>query len=467
MAAGNGGTGRDARVTNGSDESRCSRARFVHAPVVALGVTLAACAATPSRAGPAKKSPISGDSSTESGAGTALYVRHQLASFSADTANVKLAAAVVGLSNLEVLDVSADDEVTSELVAPPARSDACPGAPIQVAVADVDANGLDDVLVMDTCGNWLALADEDGHYTAVPFEGLLAPLPAWESFEHLHFADGAELLVGGDTWSGAWLGRGSSGVEFGGSAGFALPPPFLGTKVTHTFVALGAEGDRALDPPLLYQGGAALHRLERNGLDLTLGATLVPETIHAPYVRAFDAFDHLQKLELDACPPAALGVGVFTSDVHGIPRALELVLPSATTFDTRELTTTGEIVTFSVVSLGDAALVGAVERSDGAYTFAAYRITACDEFELLAEAPVEFDWRAPPAPSFTNGILPKTDGVKLLGVAVNDGTETYRFYEYDGYDLRIFELSRSEPQGPFTIGTHKVAVHVARDDLAY
>lgn len=467
MAAGNGGTGRDARVRRGSDDDRAARVRFARARVIAFGLMVGACAATPPRAGPAKKNAVKGDSTTESGAGTALYVRHQLARFTTTTSNVKLAAAVVGLSNVEVLEVTPDGSVTSELVAPPASSNACPGAPIQVAVADVDADGLDDVLVMDTCGNWVALADGDGHYTAVPFDALLSPVPTWESFEHLDFADGTELLFGGDTWSGAWLGRGSPGVEFGGSEGFALPPPFLGAKVTHTFVALGAEADRGLDPPLLYQGGAALHRLERNGLNLTLGATLVPEVIHPPYVRPFDAFDHLQKLELDACPPAALGVGIFTADVHGIPRALELVLPAATTFDTRELTTAGEIVTFAVVSEGDTAVVGAIERSDAAYSFAAYRVTGCDQFELLAEAPVEFDWHAPAAPSFTGGVLPKTDGVKLLGVAAGDGAEPYRFYEYDGYDLRIFELSRSEPQGPFAISPRNVAVHATRDDLAY
>ena len=191
-----------------------------------------------------------------------------------------------------------------------------------------------------------------------------------------------------------------------------------------------------------------------------------------PYLRAFDGFDHVQTLELESCASSAVGVGVF-SGVKGAPRQIEHIqLTGTSTYVTQEVPTLFDVITLAVVARnGSEAIVAALGQSN----FAVYRVTACNQWAPIATGATDFDWRAPPAPSFgANGPdVPKTNGVQILGAwssdAIDGGViDHYQFFHYDGYDLRVWEVDLKGGQnvtGGFTF--RRVAVHQDRNDFTF
>jgi len=437
---------------------------------VSIALVCGSCGGTPSVNSGHQKQPLAGSSNApEGGAGTLLYVRHQLTLLQSNDAQ-RFISVVVGLSNLEVLDKLADGRYSSQLIARPSTTaKACPGAPIAFAIDDVNADSVDDILVMDTCGNWVALGDSAGGYQSASLDPSLQPLNAWESFASITFGDTLHMLIGGNDTGGGFVTRETSEELFGHFADFRLSASPLNVKVTHTFVAVNSGLAGEIQPLIYYQGAGSLQVMQRSGNGLSMGPTLSPLSIQAPYLLPFSGFDHISALEPPGCTAAALGVGVFGTDVKGIARALQWIGLSDAGLDTREIKTSAEVVTFATVHNGQDTLVGVVERAGSAYSFAVYKVTNCNEFKLLGEEPVDFDWRMPPAPSFGAKQVPKTDGLQLVGMADSSpsGT-TYRFYHYDGYNLRIFsvEFATDTPE-QVGLSEEEVGIHDTRTDLAF
>jgi len=408
----------------------------------------------------------SNDHSNQTGAGTLLYVRHQLRELPAISGRPALVSVVVGLSNVEVLTEDEGGSFSVQSVAGPPAAGGCARSPIQLAVNDVNGDGFGDLVVMDTCGNWLALADQNGGYRGVAIDPALAALETWESFAAITFDDGTDALIGGADLGGTLATRASTQEPFGPLQHFSVPPQVLVTPVMRTFSALEAWPDARGGKALLYQSRGALQVLQLEGAELKVSRTL-SQVVHAPYLVPFDGFDHLMPLEMAGCGAQALGVSLFSSDVEGVPRALQRLELGAATYEPNELSTSGEVVTFGAVVEATSAVVGLIERRGDGHAFVVYRITACQGFQKLGERPIDFDWRMPPARAFSGGSVPRTAGVQLLGAQVTSGV-AYRFYEYDGYVLRIFHVTLSAPTDlRANINVEELSLHETRTDLAY
>lgn len=410
--------------------------------------------------------PTQDDHSSEKGAGTLLYVRHQLSQLPTVSGSTLLGAVVVGLSNVEVLRDLKTGGFSVQTIAGPPAPGACVRSPIQLAVNDINGDGLGDLVVMDTCGNWVALADASGDYRSVALDPALAGLGTWESFSSLTFDDGTEGLVGGADLGGMFATRATTQEPFGAAQPFSVPPRVLVTPVMRTFCTLKAWSEDQGGTALLYQTRGALQIMQREGAELQVRRSL-NQVVEPPYLVPFDAFDHLLPLELTGCGPQALGVSVFSSDVAGVPRALQRLELSAAGYSARLIQTTGEVITFGAVVEATSAVLGVIERRGDGYSFVVYRLSSCDDLQARGELTIDFDWRTPEAASFSTGSVPKTTGVQLLGVEVSNGTR-YRFYEYDGYVLRIFDVMFSTPLDPqATITLKEILLHETRTDLAY
>lgn len=110
---------------------------------------------------------------TQQGEGPLLYWNQDLRAF--DAHGQRVAAVTIGLSDLEVLDKSADGPWNATTIARPDAAASCsPGFPVADAVLDVNDDGAADVLVFDACGNWIALGrPEQSGFDAVAWEDVL------------------------------------------------------------------------------------------------------------------------------------------------------------------------------------------------------------------------------------------------------------------------------------------------------
>lgn len=413
---------------------------------------------------------------TSSGAGTSLYGRNALAVLRpADPADrrLTLAALVVGLSSVEVIrEVGPGRFEASAVPAPPVGAGvACrQRVPIDLTIADVDDDGVDDVVVMDTCGNWVAIGDSSGGFVGVLAERAMPAFPPFETIEQMTFDDGTRLIVAGYGDAANVVSRSPGQLAWTGPTVLSVPSPRLAVQVTRVFLPLSGLGSATPAPALLYQGKSRLHvyqRAEAGGL--VLGPSLLQTALEAPYVAPFEGFDHLEALASTGCAPAAIGVGVFGTQAKGVPRRLEWLNLGADGFITREIDDALDAGTLSVVSAGDHAVVGVLGRDQGTDVFAAYRLESCDQWSRLLQEPTDFAWRAPPSPAFGAGtFVPRTDGARLLGVRRTTDDESYRFFHYDGYQLRVWELTVGAPSTvPTSVSQQEISLHEQRTDLAF
>jgi len=402
---------------------------------------------------------------SEKGAGTTLYVRSQLESMPS-ASGWRFAALTVGLSSIEVFDQTASGETSvQKVVGPPVSGDCSAHVPIALTVEDVDADGAADIVVLDTCGNWVALGDGTAFQT-VALEQVLPEFPVFESIGTVVFDDGLHMLFGGSDRIAAFVARGPEQAQFIEPVVFGLPWPSLLTRVVPTFFVTRGLLEAEVEPAVVYQGGASLYVYQRTGEELELVRTLTQSALEAPYVLPFDGFDHIAPVELPGCPPAALGVGVFASDVQGVPRGLQWLALSAKGYAPHEVVTSASALSIRLVLDGDYAIVGVLTGDESGHGFAAYRIQDCSAIELMADIPIQFSWHAPDAPAFGDGeYVPKTNGVRFLGVADPGKTDTYHFMLYDGYTLGTLTVDGGSQ--PWQITEKEVPIHDTRSDLAF
>jgi hypothetical protein len=400
-------------------------------------------------------------------------------------APVRIAAQVFGLSAVEVLTENEKGGFDPTALQPPpavVSGAQAPVVPLVLANVDVDLDGRDDLLVSTSLGHWFWPRGTEGTYGASATSALTSAL------------DGLDGSVGGV----------SECLELGGPP--AAPTLVLFCDVGLNFYTSGSQttgwespvldqlpswrlhnpilvSNRTLTLPaggtdptsLVYQSGVDLRLIRytwaADGPLSSVGAmTQTPLT--PPYLRPFDGFDHIQSLNLEGCSASAVGIGVF-SGVTGAPRQIEQVeLAGTTTFVTQEIPTAFDVTTLTVVAGSDGE---AVVAALGPGQFAAYKVTACNQWTQIAAGSTDFDWRAPPAPSFgANGPdVPKTNGVEILGarsteVADAGALEHFRFFHYDGYDVRNWQIDLVNHQniaGGFSF--RRIPVHEDRNDITF
>jgi hypothetical protein len=468
------GGNRPASSSDGSAQARLDGGGDVTIGSVADGATL-----------DADGHANSDGSHTNWGAGTSIYRRNSLV-FVSDpgVAPVRIAAQVFGLSTVEVLTENKQGGFDpTALQAPPAVTSGAqaPVVPLTLTNVDVDLDGRADLLVSTSLGHWFWPRGADGTYGAgatseltSALDGLDASLGGVSECLEVRGAPTAPTLVlfcgGGDFYTTA-----SEMTGWDPPILDQLPPWRLHNQISalNRTITLPADGT---DPTtLVYESGVDLRLIRYSwaadgGLSAVGAMTQTPLT--PPYLRPFDGFDHIQSLNLAGCPASAVGVGVF-SGVKGAPRQIEQIeLTGTTTYVTQEIATAFDITTLAVVPAGDGeAVVAALGQND----FAAYRINSCNQWMPIAGGSTDFDWRAPPAPSFgaDGPDVPKTNGVQILGswsaeTADAGELDEFRFFHYDGYDLRTWQIDLVNHQniaGGFSFG--RIPIHEDRSDVTF
>jgi hypothetical protein len=387
-----------------------------------------------------------------------------------DVAQDRIATITIGLSSLEILERRGDGWVSTLIAAPSAANVMCPGAPafpVAITAADVNSDGNSDVLVFDSCGNWIAYGNGDGTFRAGAWEEALPhmlTLPYVDVFALQH----AETMLFAATDSGG------QSVRLGHDTmpqPLSWLQPWLPFYVTNLALRVPALDTNAEDSALLVQGRARLNVVNvARGSGLAAMETLT-QTVEPPRSTPFDGIDLLTSLTLPECKPLLLGVGLFVNwDATSISgRNLQLYALADGQYTVTEFDRELQVVTYAAVSRPHHAdaIVGIVgARHPGRNVISIWRVSDCTKLELLAESEAEFAWRTPMQRVDDRGLspVPKRAGVKILGVG-NEEESELRFLHYDGFDLRIFSVDAH--QDNWTVMESRQTQYVNREDLAF
>jgi hypothetical protein len=443
---------------------------------LALGASSAACSGRQPALAPASHAAAPVDGGVHTGAGITAYRRNTLAFLSdgSDGAPVRLAAHVVGFSQLEVItELPSSGFSAGPLAAAPALAPGLSRMPLGMAVADVDGDGRADVFVSDPSGNWVAEAQADGTFNGVAPGGELASLPS-TSEPHFEPTAAGLVLAGAGAWDFFATTRQAPGTPW--PAPVTSPEGSLVNVTSPVCVTLpSGAGLDFVCPTNWRRYGVQFFSYDLS--KIAAGAVPDPAGISyafvPPYVVPFDSFDHPARILLPGCDRTIAGVGIFEGDVGTVPRRIERLSVSDSAYSISELETPFDVITFGVVPGANAdAIVGVVGSSSSGYVFAAYRATGCNDWAFLGSVPIDFDWRPAPAPGFggPGAVVPKTNGVQVLGWRLQEtaGTSTasYRFLHYDGYTVRVWTVGVSD--GTTSSGSFDVAqftLHSDRNDL--
>jgi len=413
------------------------------------------------------------------GAGIFTYIRNDLQPVQrpkvGTDSSLPLVSMVVGLTGVEIIHRQPDGTFTATpVVAPPTAQ--CVHAPVGLAVMDVDIDGRDDIVVLDLCENWVALDDGLGGYTATRPDKYFANLSVGDS-----------ALVIDDTQNGAVLVESNNqGFEcFRSGGGVATPPQgpivdllsVMQTANTSVFAtALYAPSSDGGGNKLLLQGYGSFAEFHADSsapnFALSLEQVRNQRSFEEPYLSPFWGLDHLQLMPLSGCPDMALAVGKVPPKMGPIPLKLQVIsFPTGPEFTVREVKTSFEVTTMGLVSMRNGhMLIGVLGFDASGAVFSLVEVTACDQWQILGSWPTEFDWRTPDAPAFGSfgPRVPKSNGIRLLGMAAPDGiTDKYMFTNYDGFDLRIWEVTLGEGQAPPVVTAKRVRLHATRMDISF
>ena len=383
---------------------------------------------------------------------------------------VRIGASILGLTNVEVLSETPEGSFASSIIPSP-TSIGDRGCRIPIALAPVAAvAGLaTQMIVMDTCGgNWVAAVDGlvEGSSTSATFSPDIA---AWDLIEHFRSSSGNDVLIASGSSAIMSLSRrpgqvGWNGPHWTPTRDFS----FHGARVSRAAVLL----PDAPEPVVAFQGRARFFVTELEQFLQTPTevkfSQLQPIAINKPYLTPFVAFDHLTMLPSRDCGNKGLGVGLFGQEAGILPRNLQLISLGTSAYDTIDLKTSFDVVTFAIVASGAAKnfIVGVLgKKNDSQLFFAAYQLSDCQEWRQVEVSPA-IEWRTPPeAHLFKNGRLSKTDGLRLLATGGNLPGEA-RFFFYDGHELFQWTVSTGPGQGAAPLTAERHRLHDTRSDLS-
>lgn len=394
--------------------------------------------------------------------GTLIYANNDLQKISVPTSPLAFVSRTVGLTNVELIQSSADGFRALEISAPPVDRGCKKHEPVALAVGQVNDDAFDDVLVSDACGSWVAFGSANGDFTAVPWSEVLPAIPAQPFLTSFETSVGHSILTG--TGEGFQQFLSVNGVS--SAVWVGLPHPTLSAlQVTDLFFR---SDDTPAKQQLIVQSYRRMIRFPlddgREGIDPTRGVVLT-QSLQRGYFQPFEAFDHIANLGIPTCPKIALGVGQVVSNPGApFPRKLQRLVIHSDSFDTEDLPVNLDAVTtLSTLPRPTEAdaLVFLLGQQNGKHV-ASLWVHDCNSMRELSRFPVEFDWRTPPAAAFGPGGIPRTNGVKF--VAQNLGTEV-DFLHYDGYEVRVFRFSDDGLN--WTGVEEKYNVHTAREDFLF
>jgi hypothetical protein len=408
----------------------------------------------------------SAPAASKHGEGTLVYWNNAL-EFIPDAAQTMFATSVTGLTSIEVFHQSSNGFIVSGIDAPSGSTVYCsPASPFAIAWADLDRDGESDIVVFDACGSWDALHRRDGRFEP---QVLSALLPGFETSYFLTSATFGNptrdiLLSGAD--NALVVVQGSSG-GWQTPVNIGLPQPFLGLQVTDLFLTPSSAISGPGATSLLVQGRRQFTSIDWSVNDDAAAAIHPISPIPtAPYLVGFDGFDQLSALPIDGCPAGALGLGTFANSVAEHVPWLKILF-STNTYTTSAIDASLDVDAYAIAPRKTDALVISLGSRDGAATtMSLWRVSGCDRnFELLSEAPAEFDWKTPSEMlAGTTNAIPKTRGVKLRARWLEEQHELLAVH-YDGFDLRSFHGHLDGEQ--WVLVEEKQNIHAERTDLAF
>jgi hypothetical protein len=389
-----------------------------------------------------------------------------------------LASAVIGLYSVE--KVIRDDQGNYQVltIAPPEVA-GCRPFPISVAPFDGANHGKRDILVADGCADWVIL---DGGNSGPVVEGVrsrFAPPAPTAVILMMNTPGWGQVVASADNQS---LGVQFNQVVTAGESPFATfvssQSAQRGLQAPVTNVVVGWRWKNGDATGCLIQAPGRLLSCPDFSVSSGSGPGSSSEywalsSPQPPYLRAFDAFDHLQALSLSGCGESLLGVGVFSPSSGSIPRKLQhITLTQAGKFNQSEVPTEFSVVTFAIIPTRDrSAIVGILGDNDGHTVFALAQVQDCGTWGVLGTWEADGQWRTPDAPQFLSfgPRIPMTAGIALAGFeAMVDGENGHVFLNYDGYTVRAWEFKLSSigsksPQPRSIVWT----AHDNRTDLVF
>ncbi|WP_438040972.1 hypothetical protein [Sorangium sp. So ce128] len=373
--------------------------------------------------------------------------------------------AVHGLQTVEIVTLEPGPAITA-LSAP--DQGGCKRFPVALASHDVNADGLDDVLILDpACGNWIALGQQGGGFGPAAWEDVLPalppnpylyaiPIPGEERPAIVSSNEGAIAVA---RFRGAWE-----------RIDLSFLMPYMSSLHASDILAATAPLD-AGGIEVAFQRGEFLTMLALTPASAAAAASSIEARIDVPQeligaLKPHIGYDHLTSFVPDGCELFALGVGLYPPEAGDAPRRVHALRRAGGSFVAEQLPLSCDVTTFAVVHGGDGLepVLGAVERCGDDGVFELARIVGCGErVEVLSQAKIEFNWRGAPAPpSYSRPTLPRTSGVRLI--ADRPAPTRVRFVHYDGFDLRVFT---AEDGDGWTIRSTKTSMHNDREDVSW
>ena len=391
-----------------------------------------------------------------SSGGILIYWNADLALVSQDQSEVRVAAAVIGFSTVELLALRGAEVEARALASPSApdlESGPCTRTPIGVASAELDGVPAPDVLVVDTCGNYVVLNAGTPAERVAGWDGLLPPIPSYPYFELNTSPTQVSFVSGYSDHLEFWQKHAPDG-SWQLSLELALAPWRAVTRIVVP---------RAPDAGWLAQSKEALMTIsEENGA--LVSRTQMQSTIYPPNLVPYSGYDHLVSTPDPAC---ALGIGMFERSGGDTPRFLQRLRWSTPSlddvYDARDAIADINVTTFAVLPGKEkgTVLVGVVGKAGEQQQFALYELTQCEVVRKLAEIPIDFTIRTAPTPGFgADSHLRLSEGVMLVPYYDQDSPT---FVHYDGYDVHEFRATATEG---WSLSYTRVHVHDERQDLS-
>lgn len=373
-------------------------------------------------------------------------------------------AAIVGLSDVERLNIGDDTVRASRLPRPSFSSGVCTHAvPTVLVSADVDQDGSADVVVHDLCGSYVVWNAETMQPTATEEYPSSSGnnLPGDGPFEWIEVSSdsrGRQELAIGSRHGFALIRSADPGKGWVNVGDFAVPRVVQNSaKPRRGIVGLPSRS-------WLVVGDTDLYRLVWFGAEIVI--TTHPQSApQPPFLVSFDSFDDLAAIGLGACGTSFVGIGQMSWTNRRYPGTLvQLDLPDVDGPMTLK-SIAPNLDAFGVASLlapDGSFYIGVIGANEGNGLFTVYRARPCQPLERLGQSSAVLERRRPPAPSQRERLPLIRGDVSITAQYVNG---VPAFVTYDGYTAHVYRLR--EVGREWKISRQSSTLHEERNDIAF
>jgi len=373
------------------------------------------------------------------------------------------AALIVGLRTIEVIDMSSSSPTIVTATSPAAAG--CGQFPVSIAAGDVNADGSDDILVMDpSCGNWVGLGKPSGALDGFAWSDVAPELSARYFLRVVELEDQRPMIVS------ATESNLAGGFRFGNGLWKSWAHQ-LGARTSPWLSLMDIFAVRNNLPggvEVLFQTEGFLTpvQVQMAGVEVRVeqGADIAEEPIGGA-IRAHSGFDHLVGFVEESCDIVAMGIGFYPKAAGNLPRRVAVLRRTGDRFIAEELPFDCDTITFGVAVQSPDVFVGALARCGSSVTAQLARLRECGRrTEIVARQDVEFAWQRPPAPpGYSEPTLPATDGIAMYVEALE--ANAIRLATYDGFTLRTIIMQ--EGTSRWSAREERFQLHTNREDVAW